>query len=302
MVQQLPTWQDPGVEPPELLKTNGWQPGMKPSAQHMNWLFNRIYKCLEEIQAGGGTEELEQELAALQQALATHSADNIKHVTPTDRTNWNGKAPAVHTHTIDQVTGLQTELDKKVNESMRNAPNGFPGLDANGNLPPNLVPGVLKKISELDLAVLQSSRVSFSALSAYRVLEFRFIDLKHDYTGGNRELFMEINDITNTTGPYVFGGSHITGTSISQTANNQANIASLAMYTGTVGNDGYIKMIKNGDFISFIGQAITSAPNNSLKTSSIGVNKILAPNVDKVSFNLQASKLVGGKIELWGSM
>lgn len=72
MAEQLPIWQDPGVEPPALLKTNGWQPGMKPSAQHMNWLFNRIYKCLEEIQAGGGTEELEQELKDLQLAFATH--------------------------------------------------------------------------------------------------------------------------------------------------------------------------------------------------------------------------------------
>lgn len=86
MSEQLPTWLEPGVEPPEVLKTNGWQPGMKPSAQHMNWLLNRIYKCIEEIQAGGGTEELEQELATLQQnlatlqqELATHTADYLKH-------------------------------------------------------------------------------------------------------------------------------------------------------------------------------------------------------------------------------
>lgn len=75
MAEQLPIWQALGVEPPSSLVTNGWQPGMKPSAQHMNWLFNRIYKCLEEIQAGGGTEELEKELAALQQIIATHLAD-----------------------------------------------------------------------------------------------------------------------------------------------------------------------------------------------------------------------------------
>ncbi|WP_313893846.1 pyocin knob domain-containing protein [Psychrobacillus sp.] len=75
MAENLPIWNAVGVEPPASLKTDGWQPGMKPSAQHMNWLFSRIYKCLEEFQAGGGTEELEQELADLQQALATHKAE-----------------------------------------------------------------------------------------------------------------------------------------------------------------------------------------------------------------------------------
>lgn len=86
MAEQLPFWQDPGVEPPDLLKTNGWQPGMKPSAQHMNWLFNRIYKCIAEIQAGSGTKELEQELVALKLSLGKHLADDTaqKHVFVSD--------------------------------------------------------------------------------------------------------------------------------------------------------------------------------------------------------------------------
>lgn len=42
MTEQLPIWRAPGVEPPEDLKNNGWQPGMKPSAQHINWLFNQL--------------------------------------------------------------------------------------------------------------------------------------------------------------------------------------------------------------------------------------------------------------------
>lgn len=50
MPEQLPKWQAIGTEPTIELQTNGWQPGMKPSAQHMNWLFNRAYKCLEDLQ------------------------------------------------------------------------------------------------------------------------------------------------------------------------------------------------------------------------------------------------------------
>lgn len=89
MAEQLPKWDAVGVEPPTVLKTDGWQPGMKPSAQHMNWLFNRIYKCLEEIQLNGGTEEIQQELAALQELVTAHQADDVRHITAEERTKWN---------------------------------------------------------------------------------------------------------------------------------------------------------------------------------------------------------------------
>lgn len=115
MAEQLPTWQAPGVEPPSSLVTNGWQPGMKPSAQHMNWLFNRIYKCLEEIQAGGGTEELEQELATLQQALATHLADDMSHVYYADDTGTdNAKVIAISPVPAVYKKGLGISFTNKV--------------------------------------------------------------------------------------------------------------------------------------------------------------------------------------------
>ncbi|TQR21788.1 hypothetical protein [Psychrobacillus vulpis] len=64
----------------------------------------------------------------------THLADNEKHVTAAERTNWNGKAPASHSHTIAQVTGLQTALDSKIASSLINKPNGVAGLDGNGRV------------------------------------------------------------------------------------------------------------------------------------------------------------------------
>lgn len=54
MENELPVWLNRGVEPPESLKTTGWQPGMKPSAQHMNWLFYHSYMALKELQENGG--------------------------------------------------------------------------------------------------------------------------------------------------------------------------------------------------------------------------------------------------------
>lgn len=81
MPEQLPIWQAVGVEPPTDLKTNGWQPGMKPSAQHMNWLFNRAYKCLEDLQNNKANQadltNLSQTIEELEQTVTTH-LDNTK--------------------------------------------------------------------------------------------------------------------------------------------------------------------------------------------------------------------------------
>ncbi|MCT6926178.1 MAG: hypothetical protein M3Z62_18375, partial [Metasolibacillus sp.] len=80
MPEQLPIWQAVGVEPPTDLKTNGWQPGMKPSAQHMNWLFNRAYKCLEDLQNNKANQadltNLSQTIEELEQTVTTHLDKN----------------------------------------------------------------------------------------------------------------------------------------------------------------------------------------------------------------------------------
>lgn len=43
----------------------------------------------------------------------THAIDAVKHITAAERTAWNGKAAAVHTHTTAQVTGLDAALASK---------------------------------------------------------------------------------------------------------------------------------------------------------------------------------------------
>ncbi|TDL40535.1 hypothetical protein EVU91_01200 [Macrococcoides bohemicum] len=42
-----------------------------------------------------------------------HINDNVKHITAAERTAWNGKANATHTHAITDVTNLQSTLDGK---------------------------------------------------------------------------------------------------------------------------------------------------------------------------------------------
>lgn len=42
--------------------------------------------------------------------LNSHITDTIKHITATERTTWNGKANASHTHSKDQITGFPTSM------------------------------------------------------------------------------------------------------------------------------------------------------------------------------------------------
>jgi hypothetical protein len=50
-LEDLPIWDNTGIEPDNTKKTDGWEVGEKPPAEYFNWLFNRIYKCLDEIQS-----------------------------------------------------------------------------------------------------------------------------------------------------------------------------------------------------------------------------------------------------------
>lgn len=49
--EQPPGWQAEGDAPGEMLSEQGWQPGQKPAAGVFNWFFNRVSRCLGELQA-----------------------------------------------------------------------------------------------------------------------------------------------------------------------------------------------------------------------------------------------------------
>lgn len=49
-----PEWNEPGTEPTQQKKDNGWQPGERPPAGWFNWLFHRGYQSLLEIASALG--------------------------------------------------------------------------------------------------------------------------------------------------------------------------------------------------------------------------------------------------------
>lgn len=46
---EYPEWNQPGIEPPQSKKDEGWSPTEKPPAEWFNWFFNRTYEALKYI-------------------------------------------------------------------------------------------------------------------------------------------------------------------------------------------------------------------------------------------------------------
>ena len=102
--EQLPQWENLGAEPPSQKKSDGWTPDEKPPADWFNWLFNRAYKCIQEIRtfviglagAGRTTETVKgnaDDIAALDDTVTSHLAETTQAhggIVPSSRT-VNGK-------------------------------------------------------------------------------------------------------------------------------------------------------------------------------------------------------------------
>ena len=48
--KKVPEWYAAGAEPPESLKTTGFEPGYKPPADFLNWFWHGVSECLTELQ------------------------------------------------------------------------------------------------------------------------------------------------------------------------------------------------------------------------------------------------------------
>lgn len=47
--KKIPDWNAEGAEPPESLKTSGFQGGYRPPASIFNWFWHSVSACLKEI-------------------------------------------------------------------------------------------------------------------------------------------------------------------------------------------------------------------------------------------------------------
>lgn len=90
--KKLPEWRASGTEPPESLKEEGFTAGYKPPAPYFNWLFHTIYEAVQEVR------NALKEVAVTGKAADLQEDSEHRLVSDTEKTAWNGKASADHTH------------------------------------------------------------------------------------------------------------------------------------------------------------------------------------------------------------
>ncbi|WPZ17780.1 phage tail protein [Geobacillus subterraneus] len=157
-LNQLPTWNKEGVEPPQSLKDNGWQPSQKPPADYFNWFFNKVYKALQSLFANAQHKEEKGQpngYAALNAEGKVINADgslaggvqsvNGKTGAVTLTSSDVGASPTGHTHTFAEVTNKPTTLSgygitDAISSSQKGAANGVASLDGSAKVPTTQLP------------------------------------------------------------------------------------------------------------------------------------------------------------------
>ncbi|MEH2977189.1 MULTISPECIES: hypothetical protein [Bacillus amyloliquefaciens group] len=135
--KELPEWGNPGQRPPQTSIDQGYKPMDHPPADWFNWYQYTAYQALKELQTIGATKEdvssavsdakaytdkhekridnphkttkaqvglgnVDNVLQASKADFDAHTKDNDRHITATERTNWNAK---------ETTTGAQNKAD-----------------------------------------------------------------------------------------------------------------------------------------------------------------------------------------------
>ncbi|MGE7121791.1 phage tail protein [Peribacillus sp. NPDC046944] len=155
--KELPEWNAPGIVPSEEAKKSGWGPNQHPPADWFNWQWNLTYQALKELQENAqhiddsvsiadasltqkGITQLNDKVDSdsttqaatanavkkVNDAVMTHSADEVKHITAAERTKWNNPATTAAKITIADTANLftATDVEGALKELFTNANNG----------------------------------------------------------------------------------------------------------------------------------------------------------------------------------
>lgn len=106
--KELPKWEAPGIEPPESKKQEGWDAGDKPPAGYFNWQWNKTFEALKELQERGAEKG---EIERIESVLDNHISDNIRHITETERSNWNSAEQNAKNASVNKIAVYQVGGD-----------------------------------------------------------------------------------------------------------------------------------------------------------------------------------------------
>ena len=126
-------WQNEGTEPSSTLKTNGFEPGMKPAADTFNYFWHNTGECISELQTKVGDPA----------NLKTTSKTSLVEATNENKQNIDTKVPTSRT-----ING------KALTEDITLTPNDMADIDteniADGAITQAKINGLTATISELN--------------------------------------------------------------------------------------------------------------------------------------------------------
>lgn len=193
-----PEWNNIGTEPPQSKKDAGFEPGEKPPAQWVNWLINKIYLAVKELQ----------EKAAFQTVVDAHiegevndvnGVHGLKIVDGTFTPTLIGLTTAgVHTYSVQKGTsrkiGNRTFIDATIALSAKD-----PAMDGSVaiTVPFEILTGDVG--SRVSFTIGSAGNIIYSGtLSAVASDGYSYINL-HDINSGVYAAELTAGAITNNT-------------------------------------------------------------------------------------------------------
>lgn len=217
-----------------------------------------------------------------------HMSDGTKHVTSAEKNSWNSKANAEHTHTITNITGLQTALDGKaanahthvvsnvtglqealdgkISTSEKGVANGVASLDANGKIPSAQITAHSIGWDEIRdfTSTSESSMISLTAGSGYK--EHKVIILaKTVSAGGPFSVYVRINGIA----------SGYCQTTVNTNQPSTSQLDSFSFYSTAAGKNQ--TSIIAPLVIKFDSSATNLGPSGHVIMESFSLNKSVSP-------------------------
>lgn len=205
-------------------------------------------------------------------------------------------------------TPLLTMTGQRIlDDSMRDAANGFAGLGADGKLASTLLPIGLsyQKLSEYNFAINPTSSFSFGGLGAYKDMLLRFTNVKRTGSGGGSGggsgLYAKINDAV-AIGYYF--RTKWTGINGTASPANELDFAQYqaqgTMYEETLSGDFYF--YNRGGLVTFnsviLGRYLGSLANVYRLD---GMTNPVIGDANKIDIRADNSGVLNsGTVELWG--
>ncbi|MEK4883489.1 hypothetical protein NST81_01990 [Bacillus sp. FSL W8-0223] len=118
---QLPTWNKEGVEPPQSLKDEGWQPSQKPPADYFNWFFNKTFKALQSLFSSAQHKEEKGQPNGYAALNADGKVVNADGSLPGGVTSVNNKTGAVTLSASDVGAETPAGVQAKADQAEANA-------------------------------------------------------------------------------------------------------------------------------------------------------------------------------------